>query len=104
MLGGKGLGGDFFILLNVAGGGSGPSSPDATTSFPPPMTVNYVRSAAECLGLLFRRVTKSAGNKFPNGAVACSRGRTKVSMLSTRRFVQLLTAWFNEPDMIGGYV
>ena len=33
----------FFILLNVAVGGSWPGSPDATTSFPQQMLVDYVR-------------------------------------------------------------
>jgi beta-glucanase (GH16 family) len=33
----------FFILLNVAVGGAWPGSPDATTSFPQTMTVDYVR-------------------------------------------------------------
>jgi beta-glucanase (GH16 family) len=34
---------DFFLLLNVAVGGSWPGSPDATTTFPQEMTVDYVR-------------------------------------------------------------
>jgi len=33
----------FFIILNVAVGGSWPGSPDATTSFPQQMLVDYVR-------------------------------------------------------------
>ena len=33
----------FFIILNVAVGGSWPDSPDATTVFPQTMTVDYVR-------------------------------------------------------------
>jgi len=33
----------FFLLLNVAVGGSWPGSPDATTSFPQKMLVDYVR-------------------------------------------------------------
>ncbi|MFL6216542.1 MAG: family 16 glycosylhydrolase [Blastocatellia bacterium] len=33
----------FFIILNVAIGGSFPGSPDATTTFPQTMTVDYVR-------------------------------------------------------------
>ncbi len=33
----------FFILLNVAVGGSWPGSPDATTNFPQQMLVDYVR-------------------------------------------------------------
>jgi beta-glucanase (GH16 family) len=33
----------FFILLNVAVGGDWPGSPDATTSFPQEMLVDYVR-------------------------------------------------------------
>jgi len=33
----------FFLLLNVAVGGSWPGSPDATTAFPQAMTVDYVR-------------------------------------------------------------
>ena len=33
----------FFILLNVAVGGSWPGSPDATTVFPQQMLVDYVR-------------------------------------------------------------
>lgn len=33
----------FFILLNVAVGGSWPGSPDPTTTFPQRMTVDYVR-------------------------------------------------------------
>ena len=34
---------DFFILLNVAVGGSWPGNPDATTVFPQQMKVDYVR-------------------------------------------------------------
>ena len=34
---------DFFLLLNVAVGGSWPGSPDATTTFPQEMAVDYVR-------------------------------------------------------------
>lgn len=34
---------DFFLLLNVAVGGSWPGSPDATTTFPQEMKVDYVR-------------------------------------------------------------
>jgi PKD repeat protein len=34
---------NFFILLNVAVGGNWPGSPDATTSFPQTMEVDYVR-------------------------------------------------------------
>jgi len=34
---------EFFILLNVAVGGSWPGYPDATTQFPQSMTVDYVR-------------------------------------------------------------
>jgi beta-glucanase (GH16 family) len=33
----------FFLLLNVAVGGSWPGSPDATTAFPQQMLVDYVR-------------------------------------------------------------
>ena len=33
----------FFIILNVAVGGNWPGNPDATTSFPQKMLVNYVR-------------------------------------------------------------
>jgi beta-glucanase (GH16 family) len=33
----------FFILLNVAVGGAWPGNPDATTSFPQEMRVDYVR-------------------------------------------------------------
>jgi beta-glucanase (GH16 family) len=34
---------DFFLLLNVAVGGSWPGNPDATTTFPQQMLVDYVR-------------------------------------------------------------
>lgn len=34
---------DFFLLLNVAVGGSWPGSPDATSTFPQTMRVDYVR-------------------------------------------------------------
>lgn len=34
---------DFFLLLNVAVGGAWPGSPDATTTFPQAMKVDYVR-------------------------------------------------------------
>jgi beta-glucanase (GH16 family) len=34
---------DFFVLLNVAVGGSWPGSPDATTTFPQELKVDYVR-------------------------------------------------------------
>jgi beta-glucanase (GH16 family) len=37
----------FFMLLNVAVGGSWPGSPDATTSFPQRMLVDYVRVYSE---------------------------------------------------------
>jgi beta-glucanase (GH16 family) len=37
----------FFIILNVAVGGSFPGSPDATTTFPQTMTVDYVRVYAD---------------------------------------------------------
>jgi beta-glucanase (GH16 family) len=37
----------FFILLNVAVGGSFPGNPDATTTFPQTMTVDYVRVYAD---------------------------------------------------------
>jgi beta-glucanase (GH16 family) len=33
----------FFILLNIAVGGDWPGSPDATTTFPQQMVVDYVR-------------------------------------------------------------
>jgi beta-glucanase (GH16 family) len=33
----------FFIILNVAVGGSWPGSPDGTTVFPQTMLVDYVR-------------------------------------------------------------
>ena len=33
----------FFILLNVAVGGQLPGAPDATTTFPQTMKVDYVR-------------------------------------------------------------
>jgi beta-glucanase (GH16 family) len=33
----------FFLLLNVAVGGGWPGDPDATTTFPQQMTVDYVR-------------------------------------------------------------
>jgi beta-glucanase (GH16 family) len=33
----------FFLLLNLAVGGSWPNDPDATTVFPAQMTVDYVR-------------------------------------------------------------
>ncbi|MEV6349852.1 family 16 glycosylhydrolase [Actinoplanes sp. NPDC051851] len=36
----------FFMILNVAVGGSWPGSPDATTSFPQTMLVDYVRVSA----------------------------------------------------------
>jgi len=35
---------DFFVLLNVAVGGRWPGSPDATTTFPQEMKVDYVRA------------------------------------------------------------
>ncbi len=35
---------DFFVLLNVAVGGSWPGNPDATTTFPQEMLVDYVRA------------------------------------------------------------
>jgi beta-glucanase (GH16 family) len=35
---------DFFLLLNVAVGGSWPGNPDATTTFPQEMKVDYVRA------------------------------------------------------------
>ncbi|MFL6208517.1 MAG: family 16 glycosylhydrolase [Pyrinomonadaceae bacterium] len=38
----------FFILLNVAVGGSWPGSPDATTVFPQTMLVDYVRVYRRC--------------------------------------------------------
>ena len=34
----------FFILLNVAVGGTWPGSPDSTTTFPQTMKVDYVRA------------------------------------------------------------
>ena len=34
---------DFFIILNLAVGGSWPGNPDATTTFPQQMSVDYVR-------------------------------------------------------------
>jgi beta-glucanase (GH16 family) len=34
---------DFFLLLNVAVGGTWPGNPDPTTTFPQEMTVDYVR-------------------------------------------------------------
>ena len=34
---------DFFFLFNVAVGGNWPGSPDATTTFPQRMIVDYVR-------------------------------------------------------------
>ena len=34
---------DFFLLLNVAVGGVWPGNPDATTTFPQEMKVDYVR-------------------------------------------------------------
>jgi beta-glucanase (GH16 family) len=34
----------FFIILNLAVGGSWPGSPDATTQFPQHMLVDYVRA------------------------------------------------------------
>jgi beta-glucanase (GH16 family) len=37
----------FFIIMNVAVGGSFPGSPDATTTFPQTMTVDYVRVYAD---------------------------------------------------------
>jgi beta-glucanase (GH16 family) len=37
----------FFLLLNVAVGGSWPTDPDATTSFPQTMVVDYVRAYRE---------------------------------------------------------
>jgi len=37
----------FFIILNVAVGGSFPGSPDQTTTFPQTMTVDYVRAYAD---------------------------------------------------------
>jgi beta-glucanase (GH16 family) len=37
----------FFIILNLAVGGSFPGSPDATTSFPQTLTVDYVRVYAD---------------------------------------------------------
>ena len=35
---------DFFVLLNVAVGGAWPGNPDATTTFPQEMKVDYVRA------------------------------------------------------------
>jgi beta-glucanase (GH16 family) len=35
---------DFFLLLNVAVGGAWPGTPDATTTFPQEMKVDYVRA------------------------------------------------------------
>jgi beta-glucanase (GH16 family) len=35
---------DFFLLLNVAVGGAWPGNPDATTTFPQEMKVDYVRA------------------------------------------------------------
>ncbi len=35
---------DFFLLLNVAVGGSWPGNPDSTTTFPQEMKVDYVRA------------------------------------------------------------
>ncbi|HKP59758.1 MAG TPA: hypothetical protein VJV78_23705 [Polyangiales bacterium] len=34
---------DFFLLLNLAVGGQWPGNPDATTSFPQTLSVDYVR-------------------------------------------------------------
>lgn len=34
---------DFFFIFNIAVGGSWPGSPDATTSFPQRMVVDYLR-------------------------------------------------------------
>jgi beta-glucanase (GH16 family) len=35
--------GPFFIILNLAVGGSWPGSPDATTAFPAELRIDYVR-------------------------------------------------------------
>jgi beta-glucanase (GH16 family) len=40
-------GGKFFFILNIAVGGNWPGSPDATTSFPQEMLVDYVRVYAQ---------------------------------------------------------
>ena len=37
----------FFLILNVAVGGNWPGSPDATTTFPQTMTIDYVRVYAD---------------------------------------------------------
>ncbi|MFD8305093.1 family 16 glycosylhydrolase [Streptomyces sp. NPDC059690] len=51
----------FFIILNFAVGGDWPGSPDATTSFPQTMTVDYVHVTASDSG--------STGGTTRNGAI-----------------------------------
>jgi beta-glucanase (GH16 family) len=48
----------FFIILNVAVGGSWPGNPDATTVFPQQMLVDYVR--------VYQRATPSNVGRLPN--------------------------------------
>lgn len=46
----------FYIILNLAIGGSWPGSPDATTAFPDTMSVDYVR--------VYQKTTNSSDNIF----------------------------------------
>ncbi|MGA5699588.1 ricin-type beta-trefoil lectin domain protein [Peterkaempfera bronchialis] len=52
----------FFLILNLAVGGSWPGSPDGSTSFPQQMTVDYVRAYAWDSG-------NNGGGGTPTGAI-----------------------------------
>jgi beta-glucanase (GH16 family) len=72
----------FFMLLNVAVGGSFPGNPDESTTFPQVMTVDYVRvyAAEGTLPVITSVSTKKknlivTGEKFSSGAVILLNGQ-----------------------------
>lgn len=55
----------FFIILNLAVGGSWPGDPDSTTLFPDTMFVDYVRVYQEVLTNIYKTDTQCQINAFP---------------------------------------
>jgi beta-glucanase (GH16 family) len=56
----------FYIILNLAIGGSWPGSPDATTSFPDTMRVDYVRVYQKSINTIATKYNKDNIKIFPN--------------------------------------
>lgn len=100
----------FFILLNMAVGGTWPGSPDGTTPFPDTMFVDYVRVYQQTVtGIQSANNTSQAISVYPNptnaNSVLCysltSNANVKLSLYNA--FGQEVLPITNEGQGVGNY-